>query len=112
MENKWKDVKEMIDYSKGGIISKVVEKNDIGDVTLFNMSKETEIGEHTSTKAGYVYVVEGAGIFTLEGEEIHMKPGVLIFMKANAKHSLSAKENTTFILILNNVVDLGKSTLI
>ena len=101
MENKWKDIKEMIDYSNGGIISKVIEKNDVGDVTLFSMSKETEISTHTSIKAGYVYVVEGDGIFNLEGEEIPMKSGVLIFMDANAKHSLSAKENTSFILILN-----------
>jgi len=102
MENKWKDVSEMIDYSNGGIISKVIEKNDVGDVTLFSMSKGTDISTHTSTKAGYVYIVEGEGTFNLEGEEIPMKPGVLIFMSANAKHSLSAKEDTTFILILNN----------
>ncbi|MBT4174263.1 cupin domain-containing protein [archaeon] len=101
MENKWKNVSEIINYSDEGIISKVIEKNDVGDVTLFSMSKKTEIGEHTSTKAGYVYVVEGDGIFNLEGEEIHMKPGVLIFMSANAKHSLCAKEDTSFILILN-----------
>ncbi|MBT3298254.1 cupin domain-containing protein [archaeon] len=103
MKNKWEDVSEMIDYSKGGIISKVIEKNDISDVTLFCMSKETEISTHTSTKAGYVYVVEGNGIFNLEGEEIHIKPGILIFMSANAKHSLSAKEDTSFILILNKI---------
>ncbi len=103
MENKWQDVTEMINYSAGGIMSKVIAKDDIGDVTLFSMSKGTEISEHTSTKAGYVYVIEGDGIFTLEGEDIPMKPGVLIFMDANAGHSLSAKENTSFILILNKV---------
>jgi quercetin dioxygenase-like cupin family protein len=103
MENKWKDVSEMISYSNGGIMSKVIEKNDIGDVTLFSMSEESEISEHTSTKPGYVYVIEGDGIFNLEGEEIRMKPGVLIFMDANAKHSLSAREDTSFILILNKV---------
>ncbi len=103
MENKWKDVKKMINYSEGGIMSKVIEKDNVGDVTLFCMSKSTNISTHTSTKAGYVYIVEGDGIFKLEDEELPMKPGVLIFMSANAKHSLSAKENTTFILILNKI---------
>lgn len=103
MENKWKDVKEMINYSNGGIMSKVIEKNDVGDVTLFCMAKGTDISTHTSTKAGYIYVIEGDGIFNLEGEDIYMKPGILIFMGANAKHSLSAKEDTTFILILNKI---------
>jgi quercetin dioxygenase-like cupin family protein len=103
MENKWKDVSEMINYSNGGIMSKVIDKTDVGNVTLFSMSKETEISTHTSTKSGYVYVIEGNGTFNLEEEKIHMKPGVLIFMDANAKHSLSAKENTSFILILNKI---------
>ncbi|MDZ7798700.1 MAG: cupin domain-containing protein [Patescibacteria group bacterium] len=102
MNNKWRNIQEMINYSEEGIISKVIEKDDLGDVTLFSMSKSTEISQHTSTKAGYVYVVEGEGVFNLEGEDILMKSGVLIFMDANAKHSLKANENTTFILILRN----------
>jgi len=103
MENKWKNLKEMINYSDDGIISKVIEKTDEGNVTLFNMGKGTAMSEHTSTKSAYVYVVEGDGIFVLEGKKIQMSPGVMIFMESNAKHSLSAKENTTFILILNKV---------
>lgn len=102
MESKWKNIKKIINYSNNGIISKVIRKSSSGDVTLFCMAKKTEISEHTSTKEGYIYVVEGDGIFNLEGEDIKMSPGVLIFIDANAKHSLSAKENTSFILILNN----------
>ncbi len=107
MENKWKNVQEMINYSDGGIMSKVVEKNDVGDVTIFSMAKNTEISTHTSTKAGYVYVIEGKGIFVLEGEEITMKPGVLIFMDADAKHSISANEDTSFLLTLVNKQEVG-----
>ena len=64
------------------------------------MAKGTEISEHTSTKEGTVYVIEGEGIFNLEGKDIDMKPGIFIFMKSNAVHSLKAKENTSFILSL------------
>ena len=104
MKNIW-NIREMINYSDGGIISKVVEKNNTGDVTLFSMSKNTEISAHTSTKSGYVYVIEGEGIFNLESEKILMMPGTFILMDANAKHSLSAKENTSFILILRKTDD-------
>ncbi|MGV8169703.1 MAG: cupin domain-containing protein [Candidatus Nanoarchaeia archaeon] len=103
LKNNWKNVVEQISYSEGGITSKVMEKNEFGDVTLFCMSKNTSISEHTSTKAGYVYVVEGEGTFVLAGKNIEMKKGVLIFMDANAKHSLNAKENTSFILILKKM---------
>ena len=97
-----KDVKELMNYSSGGILSKVIVKTDKNNVTLFCMAKGTNISEHTTTKEGFVYVVEGKGIFNLEGKDIEMKPGVYIFMKSNAKHSLKANENTSFLLALVN----------
>lgn len=96
----YKEIKKMIDYSEGGITSKVVNRNDTGDVTLFCMAKDTSISTHTSTKSGYVYVIEGGGTFFLEGVEVKMSPGVMIFMDANAKHSLVADKDTSFVLIL------------
>ena len=96
------DLNKMIEYPKQGIISKQLE--DFGEkleTTLFCMAKGTKIGNHTSTKEGIVYVLEGDGIFTLEKKEIKMEKGVIISLKNNALHSLSAKENTSFILILS-----------
>ena len=53
-----------------------------------------------STKPGFVYVLEGKGIFNLEGKGINMAEGVFIPMKENAVHSLKVEENTSFILTL------------
>jgi nitric oxide dioxygenase len=64
------------------------------------MAKGTEISEHTSTREGFVYVVEGTGMFNLEEEDITMSPGIFIFLKKNMVHSIKADENTTFILSL------------
>src|SRR3989338_4327996 len=93
---------ELIAYSPKGILSKVITKNDKLNVTLFCLAQKTEISEHTSTKQGFVYVIEGNGIFNLEGKDIEMSPGVFIYMKENAVHSLKANENTCFILTLCN----------
>ncbi|MEK6906657.1 MAG: cupin domain-containing protein [Nanoarchaeota archaeon] len=95
-----KNVKELIEYSKGGVVSKVILKESWKNVTLFSMFKGTNISEHTSTRKGMIYVIEGDGIFNLEGKDIKMTPGIFIFMKENAVHSLKAKENTSFLLIL------------
>ena len=91
----------MIEYPNEGILSKEVVKTEKMDVTLFCMAKWKEISDHTSTKGGFVYVLEGKGIFNLEGEDIEMKPGVFIFVKENAVHALKAEENTAFILALS-----------
>ena len=101
MEN-FREIREMIGYSGEGILSKDILKNNKLNVSLFCMAKGTEISEHTSTKRGFVYVIEGKGIFNLEGENIEMKPSVLIFMEENAIHSLKADENTSFLLFLYN----------
>jgi len=95
-----KNIKQMIEYPNEGVLSKEILKDDKVEVSLFCMADGTEIGEHTSTKQGYVYVLEGNGIFNLEGESIEMKEGVFIFMKKNAVHSLSAEKNISFILSL------------
>ncbi len=95
-----KNILEMIEYPKQGILSKEIIREDKIDCTLFCMTSKAEISEHTSTKHGFVYVIEGKGIFNLQGKDIEMKGGVFIYMKKNDVHSLRAEENTSFILIL------------
>ncbi len=92
-----KNVKDLIEYSEKGILSKDVNKKGI-DMSLFCMAKGTDISDHTSTKAGFVYVIEGKGIFNLKGEDIELSEGVFIHIEANEVHSLKAEENLSFIL--------------
>ncbi len=97
-----KKIRDLIEYSKGGILSKELVKSDKLNVTLMCMAAGTDLSEHTSTRQGTVYIVEGRGVFNLKGEDIAMAPGVLIYMEADSVHSLEAEENTSFILTLNN----------
>lgn len=99
MENS-KELLKMIEYPNEGILSKPVISAGKTDVTLFCMAKGAMMSEHTSKKEGVIYILEGDGIFTLEGKEIKMIPGTIIHMKKNAVHSLFAKKNTCFVLIL------------
>jgi len=101
MEKPSKNIKELISYSKGGITSKELVRSDSLDVTLFCMAKGTKLSEHTSTKNGTIFVIEGKGTFNLKGNDIMMSPGVFISMKKNTIHSLKAIENTSFILTLS-----------
>ena len=102
MNDKWKNLNNLIEYSNRGILSRELLKSNKINITLFCMAKGTEISEHTSTKEGFILVIEGKGVFNLEGKDIMMLPMVFISMKKNAVHSLKAEENTTFILLLGN----------
>jgi len=96
------DLAKLIEYPKSGIFSKVLVKTKNRDVTLFCMSKGSELSEHTSTKEGFVLVIEGEGVFTLKRKKIKMKKNVLIHMNKNEIHSLKALKNTSFLLILTD----------
>lgn len=92
---------KMMSFSEGGITSKVIAKTDKNEYTLFCMAKGSSLSEHTSTRNASVMVLKGRGIFTLDGEEIQMEPGVLILMLPNAKHALNAEEDLAFLLSLS-----------
>ncbi len=100
MNKNSQNLKEAIKYPESGILSQEIFKNEKVDVTLFCLAKGTEISEHTSAKAGMVYVLEGKGLFNLAGKDIIMSPATFIFMAENTIHSLRADQNLTFILIL------------
>jgi len=95
-----KNIQEMIEYPEEGIISKKIIKTEKLDSTLFCMAKSMEISNHTTAKEGFVYVIEGKGIFNLKGNEIKMLPGILIPLDKGVLHSLKAEENTSFLLNL------------
>jgi nitric oxide dioxygenase len=99
---KYKNINKMVEYPSSGILSKEILKTEKFDSTLFMMVKGSELSAHTSTREGVVHVLEGKGIFVLEGEEIEMVSGVFVYMKKNAVHSLRAEENTAFVLSLYN----------
>lgn len=96
-------LKERIEYPADGVLSKVLLKDNNCQYTLFCLAAGTEISEHTSTRNAVINVIEGQGILTLEGEEIHLKPGIFVFMRANAPHALKAEQSLAFLLTLSEI---------
>lgn len=95
------NLKGMIEYPKGGILSKVISSTGNASITLFCMAGGTEISEHTASRQGFVLVLEGRGTFTLSGRDIQMIPSVFIELPKSAPHSLRAEEDTAFLLCLS-----------
>lgn len=94
-------LQELIEYSDTGILSKVIVKDNNCQHTLFCLAQGTELEEHTSSRNAAINVIEGKGTLRLEGREIDLKPGVFVYMRANAPHALQALENLAFVLTLS-----------
>ena len=94
-------LQDAIEYPSNGIFSKILFKDANSQYRLFCLAADTTIDEHTSVRNAVITVVEGTGNLCLEGKDIALKPGVFIFMPANAPHALQAKENLSFVLALS-----------
>ncbi len=99
------DLEKMMEFPREGVFSKVLVKTPASNHTLMCLAKGSDISEHTSTREASVMVLKGEGTFVLDGKKIKMKPGVFIFMPADAPHSLSASKDLAFLLSL-----LGKAS--
>lgn len=95
------NLQDLIEYPSSGILSKVLLKDNNSQYTLFCLAAGTDIDEHTSTRNAVVTVIEGTGNLNLEGKDITLVPGVLVFMPANAPHAVQAQENLAFVLALS-----------
>jgi quercetin dioxygenase-like cupin family protein len=92
---------EHLEYPESGVLSKILFKDSAASNTLFCLASGTEISEHTATRNAIVQVLAGSGILTLNGKEIPLEPGVLVFMPAHAPHALQAAANLAFLLTLS-----------
>ena len=100
------NLQDLIEYPTSGILSKILLKDNNSQYSLFCLAAGTEIDEHTSTRNAVITVVEGTGNLNLEGKDIALAPGILVFMPANAPHALQAQENLAFILTLSEQVSV------
>ncbi len=97
----WSDV---IEYPQTGAKSKILLEDKNCRYTLMSLAAESTIAEHTNPRNATVNVIEGQGVLTLEDEEIVLEPGVFAFIPANARHSLKAMTDLTFLLTLSEMV--------
>lgn len=93
------NLKTLVDYSDGAVVSRTLLKKETGNITLFSFDKGQGLSEHTSPFDAVVEVVEGEGTFIIAGEPKTVKAGEMIIMPANVPHDVQAAE-TPFKMLL------------
>jgi len=89
-----------IEYSKGGIISKQIMKNQVGNVTLFSFDKEQGLSEHTAPFDALVQIIDGKAKIIIGGRPHIVEAGEMIIMPANISHALHAEEQFKMLLTM------------
>ncbi|MDR1130174.1 MAG: cupin domain-containing protein [Prevotellaceae bacterium] len=88
-----------IEYSREGIISRQIVRNNVGNVTLFSFDEGQSLSEHTASFDELIQVLEGEANVIINGKENILTAGEAIIMPANIPHALKAVKKFKMILI-------------
>lgn len=89
-----------VDYTDGGIISKILTRNTAGNVTLFSFDTGQSLSEHTAPYDALIQVLEGEAMITIAKDQFHLFKGECIIMPANVPHAVFAKTRFKMLLTM------------
>ena len=91
---------ESITYADGAIVSKVLLKNDQGNLTLFAFDKGEMLSEHTAPFDAMVQLLDGKAEIIIDKKSHILVVGESIIMPANITHALIAIEKFKMLLTM------------
>ncbi len=94
------DLKKFVDYAEGSVVSKILIKKDIGNVTLFAFDSGQGLSEHTAPFDAVVYILDGEAEIAIGGKPRNVVEGEMLIMPANVPHSLQAQKPFKMLLVM------------
>lgn len=94
------DLRELVDYSIGGIVSKQILTSPAGNITLFSFDKEQALSEHTAPFDAMLQVLDGEAAIKIADGVHHLTTGQTIIMPANIPHAVKAVTQFKMLLTM------------
>lgn len=92
------DLKELVTYQEGQVVSKTLVQNKAVSITLFAFDKDEEISTHASGGDAMVQVLDGTARITIAEKEYKLTAGQTIVMPADVPHAVYGQERMKFLL--------------
>lgn len=89
-----------IEYAANSIVSQILLKKDIGNITLFAFDAGQGLSEHTAPFDAVVHVLDGTAQVTIDGVTSAVTAGEMLIMPANIPHALHAEERFKMLLTM------------
>jgi quercetin dioxygenase-like cupin family protein len=93
-------LKEMILYQEGSVVSKEIIRKPTGTVTIFAFAEGQGLSEHTAPFDALVQVLDGEAEISIAGEPHRLREGEMIVMPANKPHALKAVKPFKMMLVM------------
>ena len=91
---------DSVTYADDSIVSKILLRNDKGNVTLFAFDKGEMLSEHTAPFDAIVQVLDGSVEIEINHKPHILVTGESIIMPANIPHAVTALEKFKMLLIM------------
>lgn len=102
------NVKELVAYQKGAIVSRTLVEKEAGTVTLFAFDAGQALSEHTVPFDALVQVSDGEAEILIAGVPHRVGAGEMIIMPGHQPHALRAMTPFKMMLTMIRAVDKTK----
>jgi quercetin dioxygenase-like cupin family protein len=100
MTEKVSNMKDLVAYQDGSIVSKEIIKKTTGTVTIFAFDRDQGLSEHTAPFDASVCILDGEAEISIAGEPHHLKEGEMIIMPGGKPHALRAPKRFKMMLVM------------
>ena len=93
-------LKCLVDYSPDAVVSRVIQENEGGNITIFAFAEGQGLSEHSAPYDAVVQILDGTAEVTIDGVPHDLAKGRIIIMPANVPHALRAVTRFKMILTM------------
>jgi quercetin dioxygenase-like cupin family protein len=94
------ELKELVAYQNGAVVSKTIVETDVGTVTAFAFDENQGLSEHAASYDALVVVIDGKVDIRISGKVFHLETGQVITMPANEPHAVKAVTRFKMLLVM------------
>jgi quercetin dioxygenase-like cupin family protein len=94
------ELKGMVDYQAGSVVSREVISKKTGTVTVFAFAEGQGLSEHTAPFDAMVVGLDGEAEIFIAGEPNRVSTGDMIIMPAGIPHALKTAGNFKMLLVM------------
>jgi quercetin dioxygenase-like cupin family protein len=91
---------ELVQYQTGSVVSRILVKNQGGNVTAFAFDKGQGLAEHTSPFEALALIIEGEVEISISIIAHHVRAGQMLLLPANQPHAVKAITKFKMILVM------------
>ena len=95
------NLKDLVDYQDGQVVSKTLVQNDVVSMTLFSFDKGEEISTHATGGDAMVTVLDGTGRFTVGDDVFILNEGETLIMPKDIPHAVFGEEKFKMQLVVS-----------